>query len=93
MHTHAKWAVENTTVVHSDSIDHTRAILQHATNIFIYIDGSVPSTDRADQGPAFALIILFEDHNGQIFILGHIAAQLRHCGTLFDLPVDSTLQN
>jgi ribonuclease HI len=53
----------------------------------------MPSSDRLDHNPAFAIAALSEDHNGQYCTLGFLASQLRHCGTLFavNYEADSTL--
>ena len=92
MHAHANWICQNIPVREYSGIHQLRGILKEAMHVYIYTDGSVPATDREDQAPAFALVIFFENAHGDLFTLGHLGAQLRHSGSLFQLGfVDSTL--
>ena len=92
MHAHANWICQNIPVREYSGILQLRGILKEAMHVYIYTDGSVPATDREDQAPAFALVIFFENAHGDLFTLGHLGAQLRHSGSLFQLGfVDSTL--
>lgn len=92
LHLQAKWIIEHITIAQYDIIHQLRHLIANAKCVFIYTDGSMPYTDRLDQGLAFALVIFFECQNGQYQTLGFLAAQLRHCGALFRVNyADSTL--
>ena len=91
-HPNALWVTEHIHIESHRDIHHLRCILATAKCVYIYTDGSLPSTDRADQGPAFSLVVFFERQDGSFAIAGFLSAQLRFCGPLFQVDYsDSTL--